>query len=516
MPLINVTLGNENKSLTTLEPLWFSTEQRVNAIPRGKLLLSIQGNALELSQCDTDIALCQPGTSISIYIQQEDKSRLIFSGLIVEQSLALRRDKAELTLTLKHRIAALESSCRSQVFHNMSAVEIIKKMFTEQKIDFANMAEINDKKEQQVQFRCSDWLYVRRLLDENIVWLIPDYEKVRIVQPRLTDPAHHTLNRSDVNQSAKSEGKEPIFEANWQFNDQYQPKELKLTAWDITQQKLIMAQASPEKLGQQALNPAGQQPLNIAPWVIGSSISITQKELDNLAQSTLQKLQEAGVQGQFKVEGSADYQLGQTLALLGFGKGFDGSGIITAIAHDVNKADWRTVISLGGGSVNVALAPSPAAWGLQIGKVTDFKTDPNDLYRIQVSLPVLGETDNVLWARLAMPYASNESGFSFYPELNDEVVVGFFDDNPCFPMIVGSMYNPKNKAPLPMTKENALKGITFKNQGKALLLQFDTKANSTSVAAEKDSLKLQDGIKIESASSKSAVEIKANKINLIN
>ncbi|WP_230473414.1 phage baseplate assembly protein V [Dyella choica] len=447
------------------------------------------------------------------------KPALIFSGVVVEQALELRLNKVQLTLKLKHALVSLESSCRSQVFADMSAQEIVSKLLREQDIACRDTAGMTAKQEQLIQFRCSDWAFMRSLLDANGAWLLPDPDMVRIIRPRLADTPDHTFRQSDVNSHEGRGSNAPLIEAHWQFNDQYQPKELKVTAWDIAQQHMSSATAAREKLGTQALNPAELQVLNAAPWTMGSSISVSQNTLQGTADSILQHLQEGGVQGQFKTIGTMDYQLGQTLALSGFGKRFDGLGIVTGISHNLGKAEWTTVVSLGMRNLAGALAPLPTISGLQVGVVAAFQSDPNHLERVRVSLPVLGENNNVVWARLAMPYASKEAGFHFYPEPGDEVVVGFFDDNPCFPAIVGSMYNPINKPPVPMSKENSLKGITLKKG--ELSLQFDSAAKSAAIVADKDSVKLHNGVEIKGKridmdGGAGGVEIKGSKVNLVN
>ena len=50
-----------------------------------------------------------------------------------------------------------------------------------------------------------------------------------------------------------------------------------------------------------------------------------------------------------------------------------------------------------------------------------------------------------VWARMAHVYATEDCGFVFYPEVGDEVVLGFFDDDPTYPVILGSLYSSKRK-----------------------------------------------------------------------
>ncbi|WP_459613983.1 phage baseplate assembly protein V [Dickeya oryzae] len=56
-----------------------------------------------------------------------------------------------------------------------------------------------------------------------------------------------------------------------------------------------------------------------------------------------------------------------------------------------------------------------------------------------------------LWARLASYYASSGIGAQFMPEVGDEVILGYFNNNPSDPVILGSLYSSKN--PPPVTPE---------------------------------------------------------------
>ncbi|WP_368565940.1 phage baseplate assembly protein V [Pseudoxanthomonas sp. UTMC 1351] len=514
MPAVDISVGQPPQRLSTLRPSWISIEHRVNAVPVAEITLSTAGNALDISKC-SEIALCQPGSPASISIKEADAtdSAVMFSGVIVAQQLDLKKDSATLKLKLQHNIARLDSTCRSQVFSDISASEMIQRYFHEHGIPLQDRARMNTKQEQFIQFRCSDWLCIRQLIDEGGAWLIPEPGKVTIALPRLSNKADRTLEQNSVNALSSGESGDPIFEASWQFNNQHQPNALALTAWDIARQKTISARAKPETLGAQAMDPKDQRPLNDMPWVIGTSTSVTWETLETMANGALQRIQETAVQGKFKICGTNGYQLGQTLGVSGFGRNFDGRAIITAITHVFSKADWTTQLSTGMPRPLGSRTQWPRMDGLHVGVVADFKKDPNNLNRIRVSLSALGDSNNVIWARLSLPFASKDSGFSFYPEPGDEVVVGCFDADSDFPLVIGSMHNPMNKAPLPLTKENAVKGIIVTEKGKKMSLTFDKTANSAVLSTDKDKVQLKAGVTIESKSD-AGVEIKADKIDL--
>jgi len=110
--------------------------------------------------------------------------------------------------------------------------------------------------------------------------------------------------------------------------------------------------------------------------------------------------------------------------------------------------------------------------GLHIGIVTKIDADPDAQYRIQVKIPSIKGTGNGLWAPLSHFYATNGAGSFFVPELNTEVIVGFMNEDPRYPIILGSLYNSKNIPKETFTAENSIKSILSKEK---LTLEFNDK-----------------------------------------
>lgn len=79
------------------------------------------------------------------------------------------------------------------------------------------------------------------------------------------------------------------------------------------------------------------------------------------------------------------------------------------------------------------------------GVVLDSK-DPDGLDRIKVKLMGFSEVVETPWVRVLRPYASNQFGFVFLPEKDDEVVLLQGDGNSLDQLIcIGSVYNGTNK-----------------------------------------------------------------------
>jgi len=101
-----------------------------------------------------------------------------------------------------------------------------------------------------------------------------------------------------------------------------------------------------------------------------------------------------------------------------------------------------------------------------IGVVTDNK-DPDKLGRIKVKLPTLSTDDNAWWAPLVSVGAGQSRGWFFLPEVDDEVLVAFEHGDINRPVILGHLWNGKDKPPL----SNA----DGKNTQRAFVSRGDTK-----------------------------------------
>ncbi|CAE6749152.1 hypothetical protein R69927_02081 [Paraburkholderia domus] len=508
-PAIVFLTGEPPVPLGVLRPIWVETHHKVNGIPTAKITLSVPGDALEtLSSCDEDIDLCEPGRAAAIFLLEKGGETCVFRGAIVQQSLKMRRDRVELTLTLRHRLQALVNTHRSQVFEQQNDAAIVGRLLLEQEIPLLAVTGMSTLFDQLVQFRCSDWTFLRSRLDANGVWLLPTPEGVTIMRPTLSAIPEHTFR-----QHAHSVDEDPLIEEGvWSFSEQYQPSELTVATWDDKAQVNQTALASLTALGTQAFNATPGAPLNATPWEFNYSTPLGLDVATKLATSLLMNLQAAGAEGEFLVEGGANYRLGQTLAIEDYGRSFDGNGIITGIRHRVSKEEgWRTIVSLGKDDVVRDMTNVTRASGLHIGVIAPFAEDISGMNRLRIRVPVLGDRNNVLWARFASPYASQMSGFCFYPETGDEVVVGFIDEDPSCPVILGAMHNPVNRAPVPPSLENTNKTLIINKGGQQFQLSFDMLLGSVELSSADNKLVLQEGVTLES---KQVLAAKANSISI--
>jgi uncharacterized protein involved in type VI secretion and phage assembly len=133
-----------------------------------------------------------------------------------------------------------------------------------------------------------------------------------------------------------------------------------------------------------------------------------------------------------------------------------------------------------------------------VGIVKKIDADPDKKNRIQVMIPSLKNSGSGLWAMLGHFYANKSAGSFFIPELNSEVIIGFIDNDPRFPVVLGSLYSKNNTPKETFTADNNIKAIVTKA---GIRLEFDDKDKVfTILTPGKNTLVISDkskGVKIE-------------------
>ncbi len=79
-----------------------------------------------------------------------------------------------------------------------------------------------------------------------------------------------------------------------------------------------------------------------------------------------------------------------------------------------------------------------------VGIVTN-NNDPDQMGRVRVKFPSLSDSEESAWARVASVSAGNARGLMMLPQPDEEVIVGFEHGDTRRPIVVGSLFNGKDK-----------------------------------------------------------------------
>ncbi len=123
--------------------------------------------------------------------------------------------------------------------------------------------------------------------------------------------------------------------------------------------------------------------------------------------------------------------------------------------------------------IHTAEQESDRVYEPMVGVVTDNK-DPQRLGRVKVKFPVLSEQDTSWWAPIVMLGAGKNRGWFFIPEVDDEVLVLFEHGDMNRPVVVGSLWNGKDKPPEKNSGGNPRRVIKSRQGSKII---FDDEAN---------------------------------------
>lgn len=135
------------------------------------------------------------------------------------------------------------------------------------------------------------------------------------------------------------------------------------------------------------------------------------------------------------------------------GPPFEGNFVCTSARHifDPNDSGYVTWVTVGGYrdrstfALSSGMSPTdtlrPTIPGLVSAKVTNVE-DPLEMGRVQLLFPWLDPDFQSGWARVMQIGASEAgTGFTWFPEVGDEVLVGFDRGSIDYPFVIGNLYN---------------------------------------------------------------------------
>lgn len=284
---------------------------------------------------------------------------------------------------------------------------------------------------------------------------------------------------------------ESIISFNAELNAENQSPSIEAGGWDMKNQSLLVSSATEPSLNSQGNLGAKELSTRLSQQKLRLS-SITpmeQEELKTWADGSLLMMRMGAIRGQVSFMGNAEIRTGQLIELAGVGTRFNGKAFVSAVTHTMDEGEWITQVKFGFDfrpicertdfSYPAANGQLPAIRGLQVATVKKISEDPDSQYRIQVSIPSGATGQDGVWARIANFYATSGAGAFFLPETGDEVVVGFLEGDPRYPVVLGSLYSPaKQPATTVADENNYIKTLTTRSK---LKISFDDEKKITKI-----------------------------------
>lgn len=453
-------------------------EKEVNRIPAATLVLGdgdVAKQDFELSSGDWFV----PGNTLEVHLGYHGEESLLFKGMVVKQRIEIRASLTQLEVECRDVAYQMTLRRHSAYFENNTDSEIAEQLLDEYGLPH-NVAPTEYKYPEQVQYDATDWDFLQMRMETNGLLTIVENGRVCIQPPDFEqDPALRVTHGSDVLE----------FEGELEVRDQFPQRQMK--AWDYTNQALLEIDAEEPNIKTNGNLPgpdiAGHN--GEAPKIRRHGGKVVEDELRAWADAALLRDRLSRTRGRVRFKGDASIKPGHLLLLQGFGDRFNGPVFAAGVRHEMYGGSWTTDVEFGlspqcfAHSAKVEAPPAagilPAVSGLQYGTVTQIEDDPNGDFRIKVRLPIVDDQAPGVWARLATLDAGANRGTVFYPEVDDEVIVGFVNDDPREAVVLGMLHSSKQKAPFAPEKKNKVKGyrsreglgIAFQEEDKSITLE---------------------------------------------
>lgn len=511
-----------------------SVTRELNRIPTAVIQLrdgEASRSTFELSNSDHFV----PGKKVEIQLGYRSQNESVFKGIVVKHGIKVRKSGSLLIVECRDEAVKMTSGVKSRYFSDKKDSDIMEEIIASHELQKEVTTTTPDLKE-VVQYESTDWDFLLCRAEANGQVVLVEDGKITVAPPVTSgDPV------VAVRYGAT------LLELDAEIDARWQSKGIKASSWNATDQEVIEAEATePSTTGNGNLTPA------VLADVIGGDAyeirhggKLGQPELQAWADGRLLKERLAKMRGRARFQGFAGVAAGNLIEVTGIGERCEGNLYVSGVRHTVADGNWETDVQFGlniepfAETYNLRPLPAagllPAVSGLQIGVVTVLENDPEGEDRIKVRLPLISPAEEGIWARIATLDAGKDRGTFFRPEVGDEVVVGFLNDDPRHPVVLGMCHSSAKPAPEPAEDVNNRKGyvsrekmrIVFDDEKKSIVL--DTPAGNTLSLSEDDkgiqikdqngnSVTLDDGgITIESAKDlalKAAKDIKIEGMNI--
>ncbi|MDU9050637.1 MAG: type VI secretion system tip protein VgrG [Candidatus Electrothrix sp. Rat3] len=510
-----------------------TVSRELNRIPTAIIHLS-DGEAAKATFPASNTTHFIPGRKIEVRLGYRSENETIFQGIIIKHSIKIRRNGNQLRIECRDSAFKMTGNIRSRFHTDKKDSEIMEELINNHGLTADVEATLPELKS-AVQYEASDWDFLLCRAEANGMVVLVEDGSIRVAPPVADEEPVVVVGYGNT-----------LLELDAEIDARQQSKGIKADTWNAAEQDVMSVNAEePAAADSGNLAPADLAEIGDRdPHAIHHGGGLDQTELQVWADGRLLRERLAKIRGRAKFQGFAGILPGNIIELTGIGDRFAGHLYVSGVRHSLGGGNWETDVQFGLNPDLFAetynLRPLPAAGllpgvgGLQIGIVTALEEDPEGEDRIKVRLPLVSSEEEGIWARLATLDAGDGRGTFFRPDIGDEVIVGFLNDDPRHPVVLGMLHSSAKPAPEPAQDDNYRKGyisrekmqFVFDDEKKVITLETPG-GNKLILSEDETAVLLQDqndnkitlnadGITLESAKNlilKAANDVKVEGVN---
>lgn len=472
--VVRLTVESGGRAIDdTIQVVSVSVHKEVNRIPVARLVVE-DGDMPEQDFPVSSSGTFVPGAEIRISAGWDDKEEVVFEGIVVKHGISVRESNvSQLVVECRDKAVAMTLARRNAHHVKKKDSEILSGLVGGYGLS-ADVEATSYQHPELVQFDCTDWDYLVSRAEVNGMLVVADGGKVSVKSPDPSaSPALEVTYGQDIIRL------EAEMDARWQRSS------VAGDSWDPATQALVEgASSSAPAVSQGNLTSsklAGTFGGDAADELLQTPARYPADVLKAWAEARAGRSELARIRGRVTFEGSAEAAVAGTIQVTGVGDRFAGKGFIGSVLHEIAAGSWTTEVELGvdpfwfSERKDIVAPPAagvaPAVSGLHLGTVKKLGENPDGEPTIQVAVNAKDLVDGEgVWARLSSFHASKEFGAFFLPEIGDEVILGFLNEDPSFPVVLGSLHSSDRAAPYELADENNTKAIVTREK---LKLEFD-------------------------------------------
>ena len=491
-------------------------DKEVNRITCATIII-VDGEASKQSFEVSNKADFEPGKEIEIKAGYRSNEETIFKGIVIRHGIKVRSNTSVLVIECRDKAVKTTVACKNKYFKNMKDSEVMEEIIDTYGVDKEVSATTITHKH-LVQYNSTDWDFMLCRADANGLLCTTDNGKIKIGKPNFSAATKLTIQYGAT-----------IHDLDAEIDARLQYKSVKGSTWRHTDQNLLDSTEAEDPSVPDAGNLTAATLANVInekEFRLLHSGQMDEPELQAWVNAKMLRHRLAKIRGKVRTDGTAVVTPGDLIQLNGIGERFQGKLFVTGVSHRIEKGVWQTVFQFGvdpewfAQTYNVqqplAGALLPGVQGLQVGIVTQLKDDPDGEDRIQLRIPVIHNADEGIWCRVSSLDAGKNRGMFFRPEIGDEVIVGFVNNDPRHAIVLGMLNSSAKPAPLKAKDENHEKGYVSRGDLKLLFhdeeksIKISTPGGNKLILTESDKkihiedqhgnkiILSQDGIAIES------------------
>lgn len=441
--------------------------KEVNKIPTAQIVL-IDGDASERDFKLSNEELLVPGKKIEITAGYHSDEETIFKGIVIKHNLRIRSSSAQLIVECRDEAVKMTIGRKSKYFYESTDSDIFEELIGSYGLS-SDVESTNHTHAELVQYNASDWDFLISRAQANGKLCFIDDGTVTIAKP--------DIGQSEV-ETVTFGGSLLDFDA--EIDARHQIKKVAAYGWNHADQELIEVEGKDPgvslngNLSADDLNKViGLESLELRHGGV-----VTDTELQDWADAKWLFQQLAKVRGRVKFQGIPSVKPNTILKLEGVGDRFNGNVYVTGVQHTITEGNWVANAQFGldtkwfSETFDISAKPAsgllPAIQGLQVGIVSQLEEDPDGEDRILVQIPIINNEEEGIWCRVASPDAGENRAIFFRPEIGDEVIVGFVNQDPNDAIVLGMLHSSAKPSPITATDDNHEKGIITRSEMKIL------------------------------------------------